>query len=183
MIVKYDSILGKLRESDGDSGSKGFTGGIGWLPAFSLLPTSTTSAYYLEGINPAQIFSATVDQTIKAIINADELPAGTTTIKFRVEARHADNTSPVDRDVVWQVKAGWYAGNWEATLGTAVSVTQTLDADDDKTAISTQSSAITIAGTEGTDDKLYIEIKRAATDGSDSLASDAYLTRIELEFA
>ncbi|NCD10139.1 MAG: hypothetical protein EOL98_12095, partial [Negativicutes bacterium] len=132
----------------GETGGYGFTNGKGWLPAYAMLPELNSSAYYLEDVTPAQIFSATEDQMIRAIINSDELPSGTTTIRFRIEARHADSTSPVSRDVVWKVRAGFYNNNWRVgTLGTAVSVTQTLDINDDKTAISTQSSAITIAGT------------------------------------
>lgn len=167
----------------GETGGYGFTNGKGWILSSSMLPATSGSAYYLEGITPAQVFSCTEDQHVKMIINADELPTGTTTIKFRVEARHADATSPASRDVVWAFFAKWYNGYWSTTPGTKLTLTQTLELLDTKVAISSQTSAITIDGTEGTDDKLYIEVWRLGTDANDSLASDAYLTRIELEFA
>lgn len=167
----------------GEAGIDGYYKGKRWIPAFALLPDNPNpSGYYLEGKNPATVFSHTVDESMKIILSADEIPESTTGIKFRVEARHDNDASPASRDVRWSMAAGWYNGNWEPTAGTEVAVVQTLDADDDKTAISSQSGTVTINGTQGTDDKMYIEISRTATEVADTLASAAFLTRVELEF-
>jgi len=119
------------------------------------------------------------------ILNADEIPENTTGIKVKVEAHHFDETSPATRDVAWEFKAGWYNDNAAATLGTAVMLMQTLDANNEKLAISAQSGTVAINGTEGTDDTLELTIHRDydySSGDEDDLASECKITRVNLEF-
>lgn len=203
MAAKFDKILSKLREADAGGG-----GGSGvslaqiqaaidagtlkivfhnrWIPAFSILPTKTNAAYYLNDDKPGRVFSDIAKDGMRIILSADEIPEGTTGIKVKIEAHHFDTGSPADRDVAWEMKAGWYNGKVTAVLGSAVILMQTLDADNTKTAISAQSGTVAINGTEGTDDSLELTIHRdynySSGSDEDDLASECKITRVNLEF-
>ncbi len=203
MALKFDKILSKLRQADnGGGGGSGVSleqiqaaiddGTLNlvfhnrWIPAFSILPTKTNAAYYLNDDKPGRVFSDIAKDGMRIILNADEIPEGTTGIKVKIEAHHFNTGSPANRDVAWELKAGWYNDNAAATLGTAVMLMQTLDANNEKLAISSQSGTVAINGTEGTDDTLELTIHRdwdySSGGDEDDLASECKITRVNLEF-
>jgi hypothetical protein len=201
-MAKFDKILGKLREADTSEGGSGLSlsqvqsaiddGSLKlvyqnrWIPAWAILPTKENSSYYLNDDKPGRVFSDIAKEGMRIILNADEIPENTTGIKVKVEAHHFDETSPATRDVAWELKAGWYNDNAAATLGTAVMLMQTLDANNEKLAISAQSGTVAINGTEGTDDTLELTIHRdydySSGGDEDDLASECKITRVNLEF-
>jgi hypothetical protein len=179
--IKFDRILGKLRDMDGDGdGSKDSVLSSTWIPSYAFLPVTSDSAYYVEAESPAYVFGPITKSSVKLIFSEDQVIEDVKKVKIKFECYHDDNTTPTDLDVVWEVSAGWYAGSITPTMGTAVSLTQTLDDDDEKTAISAASGEITIGGEKTTNDKFQVLITR---DGAlDDLDANAFLTRIHLEF-
>lgn len=127
---------------------------------------------YME-FNPTSISSAQF-----ALIMPDSWDKGTLT--FKAYFTHiATSGTP---GVVWQLQAIGI-GNGETLLanyGTAQKVTTTSGATADILRISTESPAITVAGTLGTADLVTFKISRVPTDGGDTLAVNARLLGILL---
>lgn len=86
--------------------------------------------------------------------------------------------------VVWAAQARCYADDdaLDQAQGTAQTVTDTLLAAND-THISSATSAITPGGTVATGNLCVVQVYRDATNGSDTLAVDARLIGIRLEFS
>jgi hypothetical protein len=153
-----------------------------WIPAFAFLPWHEDSAYYVGAESPAYVFEPTTKSSVKLIFSEDQVIEDVEKVKIKFECYYDDNPTPALLDVVWEVSAGWYAGSITPTMGTAVSLTQTLDDDDEKTAISAASGEITIGGEKTTDDKFQVLIARDGANELDDLDANAFLTRVHFEF-
>ena len=70
----------------------------------------------------------------------------------------------------------------DASFGTAVSVTKAHSGTANDLDVSSESSAITIAGTPAADDEVFFQVSRDADNGSDTLTGDARLLGIKLFF-
>jgi hypothetical protein len=177
--VDFTSLIKRIEALE-ETTSKDSVLTSAWIPAFAFLPSTSDSAYYVEAESPAYVFGPITKSSVKLIFSEDQVIEDVKKVKIKFECYHDDNTTPTDLDVVWEVSAGWYAGSITPTMGTAVSLTQTLDDDDEKTAISAASGEITIGGEKTTNDKFQVLITR---DGAlDDLDANAFLTRIHLEF-
>ena len=70
----------------------------------------------------------------------------------------------------------------DAAFGTAVSVTKAHSGTANDLDVSSESSAITIAGTPAAGDEVFFQISRDANNGSDTLTGDARLLGIRFFF-
>jgi len=198
MEIKYDAILGKLREKDFDASKDGLTledietaiasGTLVVTPKkqyfyaswFNPIDVAANSAYYVELAKPALVFSATADTGVKFLINKNQIPDGTTKLKFRAEAYKADASG--GNDVVFAIQAAWMAnGIAPVALSTQADATVTLPSTD-TTVISAQSAELTILNADNSidDDTLYVHIFRDVS--ADDHTTVAYLTMVEIEF-
>ncbi|MFA5238279.1 MAG: hypothetical protein WC476_01050 [Phycisphaerae bacterium] len=87
-------------------------------------------------------------------------------------------------DVVWNIQGRTY-GDGEAidqAWGDVVAVTDTTPGTAGQIAISAESSAITLSGTPAPGELCQIRVSRNASNGSDTLAADARLIAIKLEY-
>lgn len=223
MNVKYDAILGKIREDDFDETKDGIQDALSdgklygrknaaWEEVTSLsvtdiqtniddgslttintkklriyaeqmLPMAANSMYFLQSdISPSQIASHTADNTCFFRIGniGGQIPASLNTFKFKAAAQTADTAQT--GTIIFDCRAAWVVATDESlTLGTAQSVTVTIDANNktDAFVLSAQSNAITPSGTRTADCELYIQITR---DVDDTLAASSKLTFIDIEF-
>jgi hypothetical protein len=87
--------------------------------------------------------------------------------------------------VVWRIGAKIFCETMArigpTVIGTAQSVTDTLLAANDMH-ISSNTPAVTITGSNSTTNAVVYEISRNATDGSDTLAVDAQLLGVKINF-
>lgn len=101
------------------------------------------------------------------------------TITFRVFWR---STGSGTNAVVWQLQ-GVALSDGDSTdtaYGTAVTVTDAGQSSTTKMLVSTVSSAVTIAGTPAEGDMVMFRFARLATDGGDTLTTDAELIAVQL---
>lgn len=85
--------------------------------------------------------------------------------------------------VVWGVQCGAYSDDdaYDAALGTAQTMTDTGGTTDD-TYVTSETSAVTIAGTPANDDLIVCQVYRKAADASDTLAVDARLRGVKFYY-
>jgi len=197
MEIKYDAILVKLRESDGD-GSKGglligdiqtaindgsliITPNKQLLYASWLEPLQSGSAYFLNLPVPAQVFSHTADEGIKVLLNTSQIPPNTTKLKYRVNSYYVG--SPAALNVIWSARAGYTGATITPVYGTGVKLTHAQNAAQNTRVTSLFSEEVTIGGEAITNDTLVVELKRlGSSDANDTLNVSAHLTWIEIEF-
>jgi hypothetical protein len=84
---------------------------------------------------------------------------------------------------VWRIAARSFADDnlIDALMGTAQSVTDTFITGSDMH-ISANTPAVTITGSNSTTNAVVYEISRNATDGADTLAVDAQLLGVKINF-
>jgi len=168
----------------------GSTQGKHMIPimAGAMVPSMTNGCSVLTLANPsgagyAEITYLRFDPTTAAyatfaLAMPESWNAGTLT--FRAIWLHPAGSGAV----VWTLQAvGFGSGDDFAstTLGTAVTATQT-GGSTERQYITSESSAMTIAGSPAKGDTVYFRLGRLPTDGSDTLNVDAYLLGIRLYY-
>jgi len=153
------------------------------IPAAAMLPLTTGSAYYLEGVLPAQIFSQTAAESVKMQLFdvGNQIPAGADGIKVRFAVRLA-SVSGGGTDIRMGAAASWvYENDNDVTYGTAAYSVITIDGN--AIVYSDQSAAITPTGNRKDDvSGLWIKVTRDATHGADDLDAQIALLWVEIEF-
>lgn len=123
-------------------------------------------------------FDASTDE--KAFINfnmPDSWDGGTITARFVWTAASSSG------DVIWGIQGRSYANDdaIDQALGTAQTVTDTLTATGD-VCISDATSAVTLAGTPAGGQMVHLRVYRDADAGGDTLAADARLIAVHIEY-
>lgn len=105
------------------------------------------------------------------------------TIKVKVFWDAASGASASD-GVVWSISAGAISNDdaIDAVLGTAQTVTDTVIAVGDLH-VSAATSALTVGGTPALGDLIWFEVERLQDNGSDTMAEDAKLLGIAIQYA
>jgi len=151
------------------------------IPAAAMLPmVEVASAYYLEGLFPSQVFSATVNQFVKVQLHdvANQIPAAANAFEIRFISRRG---TAVDGEVLWRAEAAWInLGDTAISYGTA----QDFSSEHNSAAIviSDAGTAVTPSGTRTAGAELRIRLSRQAESESDDMATTAQLLWVELEF-
>jgi len=156
-----------------------------WIPAAQWIPRTTTGC----GINSLEASTnkvnydvlefdpSTAEYAQVAIVMPSNWNAGTVTAKFHWTAASGSGS------VVWGLSGRAYADNnaLDQATGTAQTVTDTL-----LTAayehITSATSAITLAGSPAAGQMVIFQLYRDATNGSDTLATDAQFLGVEITY-
>ena len=156
-----------------------------WIPAAQWIPRTTTGC----GINSLEASTnkvnydvlefdpSTAEYAQVAIVMPSNWNAGTVTAKFHWTAASGSGS------VVWGLSGRAYADNnaLDQATGTAQTVTDTL-----LTAvyehITSATSAITLAGSPAAGQLVIFQLYRDATNGSDTLATDAQFLGVEISY-
>lgn len=171
----------------GAGGTVAYTNGSTnvWIPAAQWIPRTTTGC----GINSLEASTnkvnydvlefdpSTAEYAQVAIVMPSNWNAGTVTAKFHWTAASGSGS------VVWGLSGRAYADNnaLDQATGTAQTVTDTL-----LTAayehITSATSAITLAGSPAAGQMVIFQLYRDATNGSDTLATDAQFLGVEINY-
>ena len=156
-----------------------------WIPASAWIPRTTNGC----GINSLETATnrvnydvlefdaAAIEYAQALVVMPSNWNAGTVTAKFTWTAASGSG------DVVWQLSGRAYANDdaIDQATGTAQTATDTLTAAADLD-ISPATSAITLAGTAAAGNPVLFELSRKATDAGDTLAVDARLLGVEINY-
>lgn len=135
--------------------------------------TNDQDIYHLD-------FDQTTDENAQwTIVMPDSYDGGTITAQVYWTANSTSTNS-----VVWGVQGRAYADGdaLDASWGTAVTVTDANGSSANTLRISSATSAITLAGTPAGGQVAQIRVYRDADNGSDTLAADARLIAIKIEY-
>lgn len=173
------SFTGTTLNAEGGGGE-----GARWIGAGEMIPRVTNGA----GIDGEELATNKINLDYLAFDAGTaeysqasfSWPSGMATMTAKVYWTAASGSGAV----VWGVQARCYADDdaLDQAQGTAQTVTDTLLAASD-THISAATSAITPGGTVATGNLCVVQVYRDATSGSDTLAVDARLIGIRLEFS
>jgi type II secretory pathway pseudopilin PulG len=143
------------------------------MPTQVEMATNKQSVYYLA------FDAVTTEYSQVSFVMPSDYDAGTITATFYWT--HPATTT--NFGVTWQCQ-GYSYGNddaLDAVWGTAQSVSDTGGTTSD-VYISSATSAITLGGTPAASEYVIIRINRLPTDGSDTMAVDAYLLGVTLTY-
>ena len=156
-----------------------------WLPATAFTARSTNGAA-----------SGTVELATNDVM-LSTFDFDTTTeegVQFMITMPKSWNSGTVTFQAIWTAASGSGGVAWElegvsfanddamdTAFGTAVTVTDTLTTANDMH-LTSESSAMTIAGSPGDDELVCLQVTRAVGNGSDTLGVDAKLLGIKLYF-
>lgn len=156
-----------------------------WISAGALVPRTTNGAQIDVGgysTNNIVLDKLLFDQTtVEGAQIALSLPvvwgAGTVQVKVFWTAGSSSG------GVTWGIAGGSYADSdaIDAALGTRVDIDDTLITADD-VHVTAASGAITIGGSPGSDDLVVLEVTRQTGDANDTLATDAELIGLKLQY-
>jgi hypothetical protein len=187
-------VTGSLNVSSGITGSLFGTASYAitantpstiWIPASAWIPRTTSGS----GINSLE--------TTTNKINYDVLQFDAGTIEYaqamttmpsnwnlgNISANFYWTATGSSGAVVWRIAARSFADDnlIDALMGTAQSVTDTFITGSDMH-ISANTPAVTITGSNSTTNAVVYEISRNASDGADTLAVDAQLLGVKINF-
>lgn len=156
-----------------------------WIPAAQWIPRTTTGCgidsreLTTNKINTDELLfdAAAIEYAQAMVVLPNNWNAGTVTARFFWTASTGSGA------VVWALRARSYADDdaIDQAMGTAQSVTDTLLATNDMH-ISAATSAITIGGTVANGNAIIFEAYRDATNGSDTLGSDARFLGLQVTY-
>jgi len=162
-----------------------------WVPAGAMEPRVTTAPATSNAVEIGTSLLAL--RTMDFATDADDhagfsvlMPkgwdAGTLVAQF-VWSTTGAQTAGLD-GVAWFIRAGAYASSDVLTtaLGTAVGVTQDHSATANDVMITSETAAITVAGTPGAEEWVYFEIYRDVSDAADDLDIDARLHGVKIHY-
>jgi len=151
------------------------------IPAAAMLPmVEVASAYYLEGLFPSHVFSATVNQFVKVQLHdvGHQIPAAANAFKIRFISRRS---TAVNGEVLWRAEAAWInLGDTAISYGTAQDFSSVHESA--AIVISDAGTAVTPSGTRTAGVELRIRLSRQAESASDDMATTAQLLWVEIEF-
>ena len=156
-----------------------------WIPAAQWIPRTTNGC----GIDSRELTTnkvntdellfdpAAIEYAQAMVVLPNNWNAGTVTARFFWTASTGSGS------VVWALRARSYADDdaLDQAMGTAQSVTDTLLATNDMH-ISSATSAMTIGGTVANGNAIIFEAYRDATNGSDTLGSDARFLGLQISY-
>ena len=156
-----------------------------WIPAAQWIPRTTTGCgidsreLSTNKINTDELLfdPATAEYAQAAVVMPSNWNAGTVTAKFHWTASTGSGA------VVWALSGRAYADNnaLDQATGTAQTVTDTLLTVNYEH-ITAATSAITLAGSPAAGQLVIFQLYRDATNGSDTLASDARFLGVEISY-
>jgi hypothetical protein len=156
-----------------------------WIPAAQWIPRTTNGCgidsreLATNKINTDELLfdPGTAEYAQAMVVLPNNWNAGTVTARFFWTASTGSGA------VVWALRARSYADDdaLDQAMGTAQSVTDTLLATNDMH-ISAATSAITIGGTVANGNAIIFEAYRDATNGSDTLGSDARFLGLQITY-
>lgn len=162
-----------------------------WIPAGAMEPRVTTAPATSNAveISTSLIALRTMDFATDADDHAGfaiQMPKGwdaSTLVAQFVWSTTGAQSAGLD-GVAWFIRAGAYASSDVLTtaLGTAVGVTQDHSATANDIMITSETSAITVAGTPGAEEWVYFEVYRDVSDAADDLNIDARLHGVKLHY-
>lgn len=163
-----------------------------WVPASAMEPRVTTAPATLNAveIGTSLIALRTMDFATSADSFAGfaiQMPKGwdeSTLVAQFVWSTDGTQTAGLD-GVRWFIRAGSYASNDVLTtaLGTAVGATaQDHSGTADDIMITSETTAITVAGTPGAEEWVYFEVYRHVSDIGDDLDIDARLHGVKIHY-
>lgn len=187
-VALYAKTDGRFYELD-DTGAERGLSPVGkqtiWIPASAMIAATTS------GPASAQYESSTNDRNLKVLdfdASADEhahfnisFPKGwnESTVTFRVKWQ----STATDTDgVAWGLEGSAISDNedLDAAWGTAVVVTDDAQSAAGEQYTTSESSAVTIAGTPAAGDICYFRIFRDVSDANDDMTEDARLIGVEI---
>jgi hypothetical protein len=156
-----------------------------WIPASAWIPRTTSGS----GINSLETTTNKINYDVLEFdAGAIEYAQAMTTMPSNwnlgnVSANFYWTATGSSGAVVWRIAARSFAddGVLDDLVGTAQSVTDTLLATNDMH-ISANTPAVTITGSNSTTNAVVYEISRNASDGADTLAVDAQLLGVKINF-
>ena len=173
-----------LKWAAGGGGGGGGSTNV-WIPAAQWIPRTTTGCgidsreLSTNKINTDELLfdPAAIEYAQAMVVLPNNWNAGTVTARFFWTASTGSGA------VVWALRARSYADDdaLDQAMGTAQSVTDTLLATNDMH-ISAATSAITIGGNVANGNAIIFEAYRDATNGSDTLGSDARFLGLQVTY-
>jgi hypothetical protein len=184
-VLTVDSTTATgLKWAAASGGSGGGSTNV-WIPAAQWIPRTTTGCgidsreLSTNKINTDELLfdPGTAEYAQAMVVLPNNWNAGTVTARFFWTASTGSGA------VVWALRARSYADDdaLDQAMGTAQSVTDTLLATNDMH-ISSATSAITIGGTVANGNAIIFEAYRDATNGSDTLGSDARFLGLQISY-
>ena len=156
-----------------------------WIPASAWIPRTTSGS----GINSLETTTNKINYDVLEFdAGAIEYAQAMTTMPSNwnlgnISANFYWTATGSSGAVVWRIAARSFADDnlIDALMGTAQSVTDTFITGSDMH-ISANTPAVTITGSNSTTNAVVYEISRNATDGADTLAVDAQLLGVKINF-
>jgi hypothetical protein len=152
----------------------------GWPPttAGSSAVTQVQYATNLQNLQHLDFDAATRENAQWTLVMPDSWDAGTITATFYW------TSGATSGDVIWGIEGRSYGDNEavDATWGTAQTVTDTATAVASSVRISAATAAVTLAGTPAGSEAVQIRIFRDAAAVGDTMAGDARLIAIKIEY-
>lgn len=188
ICLQYDGTSSRWRLlGDGGGSSSGSTLESIWVPAGAMIPQTTNGAQWgiteLASTKPTiqtlDFDSATAEYANFSLRMPKRWNASTVTVAFTWKCSNANTNSVVWAAATLAIRDG---DDLSAVFGTAQTVTDAHSNSTTKVNISAATSAITAAGTTGSECQLYFRIYRDATNGSDTVAQDAQLLGVTVYY-
>ena len=162
-----------------------------WVPAGAMEPRVTTAPATSNAVEIATSLLAlrTMDFATDADDNAGfaiQMPKGwdegTIIAQFVWSTTGAQGAG--NDGVAWFIQGGAYASNDVLTtaLGTAVGVTQDHSATANDVMITSETAAVTIAGSPSAEEWVYFNVYRDVSDAADDLDIDAWLHGVKIHY-
>ena len=158
-----------------------------WVPAGAMIPTSTNGAAFgtvETTTNDVMLFTLDFDATTTenaqfSILMPKSWNEGTLICQFV----WSHPSTATNFGVAWDIGAVAHAdsGALDTAFGTVATVTDTGGTTDD-IFITAESSAMTVAGTPGAEEYVIFRVRRAPSNGSDTMAVDARLHGVKIHY-
>lgn len=184
LTVDNTTATGLKWAAGGGGGGGGGSTNV-WIPAAQWIPRTTNGCgidsreLTTNKINTDELLfdPAAIEYAQAMVVLPNNWNAGTVTARFFWTASTGSGS------VVWALRARSYADDdaLDQAMGTAQSVTDTLLTTNDMH-ISAATSAITIGGTVANGNAIIFEAYRDATNGSDTLGSDARFLGLQISY-
>lgn len=158
-----------------------------WVPAGAMTPTTTNgAAATTEELATNDImlsYLAYDDSTQEHACFAIQMPKGWN--ESTLVCQFVWKCGATTGNVIWGIQAGALANDdaLDAALGTAQEVTDAAGTAADDCMISSETSAMTVAGSPGAEEYVVFKVYRKAADGSDTLSGDAELLGVKIHYS
>lgn len=157
-----------------------------WIPAGAMTPTTTNGAAATTeelATNDVMLsYLAYDDSTRENACFAIQMPKGWD--EGTLVPQFVWKCGVTSGNCIWGVEAVAFADDdvLDTAFGTAVEVTDAAASAADDCIISSEGSALTVAGTPGAEEYVVFKVYRDAADGSDTLSGDAELLGVKIHY-